>query len=136
MVVILITMKRFTILLALSLLLLLSGCGSYPVATFPLVTIRGIDAKELCSARLEADAVPIRHLYDMPETEENKHRMVNFTDMLEPDDLQTVIDSAAAAQGSSCIGLQDVEITYEWLAVPFLSDSYGYTVKGTPVRKK
>ena len=72
----------------------------------------------------------------MPETEENKDRMVSFTDILEADDLQTAIDSAAAAQGSNCVGLQDVEITYEWLAAPFLQNSYRYEVKGTPVRKK
>ena len=136
MVVILITMKRFTILLALSLLLLLSGCGSYPVATFPLVTIRGIDAKELCSARLEADAVPIQHLYDMPETEENEGRMISFTDMVEPNELQTAIDLAAKKQGSNCIGLKDVEITYRWMSLPGLGGYYVYRIKGFPVRKK
>lgn len=129
-------MRSVIKLLVLTLLPLLSGCGSYRVATFPLVTIRGVDAKELCSAQLQADAAPICHLYDMPETEENKDRMVSFTDILEADDLQTAIDSAAAAQGSNCVGLQDVEITYEWLAAPFLQNSYRYEVKGTPVRKK
>ena len=136
MVVILITMKRFTILLALSLLLLLSGCGSYRVATFPLAFVGDANTKELCSVHLQADAEPILYRHEMPETEENEGRMISFTDMVEPNELQTAINLAAKKQGSNCIGLKDVEITYRWMSLPGLGGYYVYRIKGFPVRKK
>ena len=122
-------------LLMLTLLPLLSGCGSYYVATFPFVSTHRVNEKELCSGCLQTDATPIQCQYVMPETNENKERPVSFAHILESDDLQILIESSIAAQGSDCVGLKDTQIIYEWLSIPFLFYSYRYTLEGTPVRK-
>lgn len=123
-------------ILSMILVSTLSGCGSYRMADFDFVSIKGINAKELSTDRLKADATPITYSYSMPETEENDGRMISFTDMVGPGELQRAIDSAAAAQGADCIGLKDASITYEWIELPPLGGDYWYKVSGTPVRRK
>ena len=114
----------------------LMGCGQYRVASLPFVSIRGVDAEQLSVGRWKVDAAPIHYSYTMPDTEENEGRMISFTDMAEPDDLQVVIDAAASAQGEDCMGLKDVNIVYKWMLIPLLGDCYWYKVDGIPVRKR
>lgn len=128
-------MKRCSVLLALSFIPVLSGCGSYRVATFSFVSARDMAAEQLTVTRLKADDTPIRYTYEMPDTRENESRMISFTDMLDKDAMQSAIDAAVSAQGADCVGLKDAEIVYKWMLVPLLGDCYWYRLTGTPVRK-
>lgn len=129
-------MKKLALVLCSCLCCALVGCGAYRVAAFSFVSTGGVDAAQLQSWRLQTDAAPIKYTYDMPDTEENEDRMISFTDMVEPGDLQMAINQAAAAQGENCIGLKDVTIDYRWVQIPILGDEYWYKITGTPVRKK
>lgn len=129
-------MKKLAMVLCTCLCCAQASCSSYRVAEFPFVSAEGVDAAQLQSWRLQTDDAPISYTYDMPDTEENEDRMVSFTDMVEPGDLQAAINLATAAQGENCIGLKDVTIDYRWMRIPLLGDEYRYRITGTPVRKK
>lgn len=128
-------MRWCSVLLALSSIPMLSGCGSYRVATFSFVSARDVAAEQLIDTRLKIDDSPIRYSYEMPDTKENEGRMISFTDMVDKDALQSAIDAAVSAQGTDCIGLKNAAIVYKWMLLPLLGDCYWYDITGTPVRK-